>query len=135
MTNAEFHGGTRRCSFFNELELTEDTDGKKATLTIQGGSIQKNTINITGNSAAYGGGLAANGGIDIGKDDELMDIPIEKVWSDKEYQDGIPPESVTVKLMLNGNEVDSLKLSADKVRPDSITFNLLAMARRLTARL
>ena len=40
-------------------------------------------------------------------------VGVEKIWHDKNDQDGIRPQSVTVKLLANGEEVQEAILSAD----------------------
>ncbi len=41
-----------------------------------------------------------------------MDIPVEKVWDDNENQDGKRPEEITVKLLANGEVLQTVKLTA-----------------------
>ena len=45
------------------------------------------TLTISNNQAALGGGIGANGGIVIGKDEKCQ-IPVEKIWDH-----GTNPES------------------------------------------
>lgn len=73
------------------------------------------TLFITGNTAsARGGGVAANGGIVIGEfTDDLMDIPVEKIWEHGKNPEESRPLSVTVKLMLGDVVMDTLVLSEE----------------------
>ncbi|MCD8028224.1 MAG: Cna B-type domain-containing protein [Erysipelotrichaceae bacterium] len=71
------------------------------------------TVIITGNTAVYGGGIAANGGVVIGTDtEELIDIEVSKEWDDNNA--GITnPESVTIYLLNNGYIIDSAELNEE----------------------
>lgn len=44
-------------------------------------------------------------------DVELTSVSVNKVWSDKDNQDGIRPESVTVELLANGEVLDTAVLN------------------------
>lgn len=43
---------------------------------------------------------------------ETMDISGTKTWSDKENQDGVRPDKITIRLMANGKEVQSRTVTA-----------------------
>lgn len=42
-----------------------------------------------------------------------MEIPVEKVWDDNENQDGKRPEEITVKLLADGEVLQTVKLTAE----------------------
>ena len=67
------------------------------------------TLLITGNHAARGGGIGANGGVAIGKDERLS-IPVKKVWTDAGTTH---PNKVTINLKNGDTVIDSLVLSAE----------------------
>lgn len=74
----------------------------------------KATLFITGNSATYGGGVGANGGVMIGStpsEGDLKDITVEKRWEDSENPQR--PGSVTVDLYNGTAIVDTAVLSEE----------------------
>lgn len=65
------------------------------------------SLTISGNTAERGGGIGANGGVIIGKS-ENIDIPIKKVWENPR----IPhPNKVKVNLKNGDTAIDSITLS------------------------
>lgn len=65
------------------------------------------SLTISGNTAERGGGIGANGGVVIGKS-ENIDIPVEKVWQNPK----IPhPNKVKVNLKNGDTVIDSITLS------------------------
>ena len=65
------------------------------------------SLTISGNTAPLGGGIGANGGVVIGKS-ENIDIPIEKVWENPR----IPhPNKVKANLKNGDTVIDSITLS------------------------
>lgn len=65
------------------------------------------SLTISGNTAKYGGGIGANGGVIIGKS-ENINIPIKKVWENPK----IPhPNKVKVNLKNGDTVIDSITLS------------------------
>lgn len=65
------------------------------------------SLTISGNTAERGGGIGANGGVIIGKS-ENIDIPVEKVWQNPK----IPhPNKVKVNLKNGDTVIDSITLS------------------------
>lgn len=65
------------------------------------------SLTISGNTAPLGGGIGANGGVVIGKS-ENINIPIEKVWENP----SIPhPDEVKVNLKNGDTVIDSITLS------------------------
>lgn len=64
---------------------------------------------IRGNHADMGGGIGANGGIDIGKE-ENTSVAVSKKWVGG--NEASRPESVTVQLLSNGVVIDTADLSA-----------------------
>ncbi len=74
---------------------------------------------ITGNEALdEGGGVAANGGITIGVDEDLIDISGTKVWDDNENEKGLRPDSITVYLKVRTSSGESYTLESMEVEPD-----------------
>lgn len=67
------------------------------------------TLLITGNTATRGGGIGANGGVVIGKD-ERVDVSVKKAWADDA---ATRPEKVTVNLVNGGTVIDSIELSEE----------------------
>ena len=54
---------------------------------------------------------------------EVVNIPVEKVWDDADDQDGIRPDEVTFNLLANGTKVDEYTLTAnDKVDDNTWTY-------------
>ena len=41
------------------------------------------------------------------------EIPVEKVWEDANNQDGVRPDTITIRLLANGTEVDHVDLTAE----------------------
>lgn len=67
---------------------------------------------ISGNKAAYGGGIGANGGVVIGsEDEELIQIAVTKAWDNGGSADD-PPESVTVYLKNGDSIIETVELNA-----------------------
>ena len=68
------------------------------------------SLTITGNEAPHGGGIGANGGVIIGKSENIS-IPVQKVWENSR----IPhPEEVTINLKNGETVIDSITLSESK---------------------
>ena len=68
---------------------------------------------ITGNEATRGGGVGANGGLVIGKDDpDARDISVKKIWKGDESDTSTRPVKITVNLKLDGTVIDSIELTA-----------------------
>ena len=74
---------------------------------------QQASLFITGNTAgSYGGGVAANGGIVIGEfTNDLINIPVTKLWMHGQNPQAAHPASVTVRLMLGQTVMDTLVLN------------------------
>ena len=65
------------------------------------------SLTITGNEAPHGGGIGANGGVIIGKSENIS-IPVKKVWENPK----IPhPEEVTINLKNGETVIDSITLN------------------------
>ena len=65
------------------------------------------SLTITGNEAPHGGGIGANGGVIIGKSENIS-IPVQKVWENPR----IPhPEEVTINLKNGETVIDSITLT------------------------
>lgn len=67
------------------------------------------TLLIAGNTATRGGGIGANGGIVIGRD-ERVSVSVKKAWADAA---ATRPEKVTVNLLNGGVVIDSIELSEE----------------------
>lgn len=70
------------------------------------------TLTISNNQAALGGGIGANGGIVIGKDEKCQ-IPVEKIWDHGTNPESSRPAAVTVNLKNGETVIDSMTLTAD----------------------
>lgn len=70
------------------------------------------TLAISNNQAALGGGIGANGGIVIGKDEKCQ-IPVEKIWDHGANPEPSRPAAVTVNLKNGETVIDSMTLTAD----------------------
>ena len=67
------------------------------------------SLTISGNEAPHGGGIGANGGVIIGKFENIS-IPVKKVWENPK----IPhPEEVTINLKNGETVIDSITLNKD----------------------
>ena len=65
------------------------------------------SLTISGNEAPLGGGIGANGGVIIGKSENIS-IPVQKVWENPK----IPhPEEVTINLKNGETVIDSITLN------------------------
>ena len=65
------------------------------------------SLTISGNEAPHGGGIGANGGVIIGKSENIS-IPVQKVWENPR----IPhPEEVTINLKNGETVIDSITLN------------------------
>ena len=71
--------------------------------------VAQTTLLITGNTATRGGGIGANGGIVIGRD-ERVSVSVKKVWADAAVA---RPEKVTVNLLNGDAVIDSIELSEE----------------------
>ena len=78
-----------------------DTEGKLAT------------VKITGNtSKTRGGGIGTNGFVQIGEDKELKtEVKVTKNWEDNNDEFGLRPDSITVHLLANGEEVEQKEIT------------------------
>lgn len=70
------------------------------------------TLTISNNQAALGGGIGANGGIVIGKDEKCQ-IPVGKIWDHGTNPESSRPVAVTVNLKNGETVIDSMTLTAD----------------------
>lgn len=68
------------------------------------------SVVIKGNTSERGGGIGANGGIVIGRDDTTA-VNVTKVWADDNENDR--PAGITVNLLSNGAVIDTATLTAD----------------------
>src|SRR5699024_7840689 len=72
-----------------------------------------NEIDITdGYEASYNNEDHGNLTITNSYEPEVTDILVNKTWDDKNNQDGVQPDSVTVNLLANGEEVKTAEVSA-----------------------
>lgn len=62
---------------------------------------------IKNNTAVRGGGVGANGGVDIGDTGGLTKLSVQKDW----VGTATKPESIKVYLVSNGNRIDSVELT------------------------
>ena len=59
----------------------------------------------------------------------LTDVTVTKIWEDGDDREGLRPESITVHLFANGEEIDSAAIEADENGDWSHTFTDLPMYR------
>ena len=74
--------------------LDEYANGKKIEYTIKEDNVDDYQTKIDGYN------------ITNTHEPEKIDIPVTKIWDDKDNQDGIRPESITVRVLANGNKVE-----------------------------
>lgn len=102
-----------------DISAEELSSGLKSCYAIkavvgEGGAAQAEKdarLVISGNTATRGGGIGSNGGVVSGTDEKIA-VRVSKVWDDGDNQDGIRPDSVTVRLFNGGNEIDAMTLTA-----------------------
>ncbi|MDO5713689.1 MAG: Cna B-type domain-containing protein, partial [Tissierellia bacterium] len=69
---------------------------------------------ISGNtSVTRGAAIGSNGRVVIGTEGEKTEVPVQKVWSDQENKYGYRPETITVRLLADGEPVETLVLKAE----------------------
>lgn len=107
---------------YNENSQTNEVHGltKGAALKaiIEGAALElavsHTSLTISGNSAKYGGGVAANGGVIIGEDSDSMDIPVEKRWEHGENPEESRPDAIAVSLYNEGGVLlETMTLTAE----------------------
>ena len=83
-------------SEFTDLDVNKD--GKEIVYTIEENPVPSGyTVSITGDKT---NGFVVTNSYTPGK----INIPVEKVWSDNNNQDGKRPESVTIRLLADGED-------------------------------
>jgi hypothetical protein len=75
---------------------------QEVTYSVQEVNVVGYTTEITGDKTT---------GFTITNTLDTIDIPVTKTWSDNDDQDGIRPDSVTVRLLANGKAVDGKTLT------------------------
>ena len=90
---------------FTDLPKYDGTDGHEIDYTISEDSVENYSSEISGN--ADEGFVVTNTNV------ETVSVEGIKVWDDNDDQDGIRPESITVRLMANGIEIDNRTVSED----------------------
>ena len=71
--------------------------------------VAQTTLLITGNTATRGGGIGANGGVVVGRD-ERVSVSVRKVW---DASASSHPEKVIVNLLNGDAVIDSIELSEE----------------------
>lgn len=92
--------------------LPENYAGNPIVYTVVEETVSGYTAQITRGTADNGGILLAITNTHI---PETTAFPFEKVWDDNHDQDGKRPDTVTVNLLANGNQVDTIDLKADNL--------------------
>ncbi len=64
-------------------------------------ALTQSSLFITDNTATFGGGVGANGGMVLGENTDLTEIEGAKTWDDADNQDGIRPDEITIHLVAN----------------------------------
>ena len=91
--------GYKNCLALKAIPLSDD---------VKHAAEKEAALLITGNTADKGGGIGANGGIDIGTD-ATTSVNVTKVWSGDSEADR--PASITVNLLGNGVVIDTVTLT------------------------
>ncbi len=91
-------------------DLPEYKDGKKVTYTVQEVEVPRGYV------ASVDGLTITNTHVDITKN-----ITVSKFWDDDNNNDGKRPDSVTIRLLADGNEVAITTLSDDNDWKDTFT--------------
>src|SRR5699024_1772368 len=81
-----------------------DEDGNDIEYTVEEVAVEGYETSISGTSAD--GFVITNT-----HEPELIDLDGTKTWDDADNQDGVRPDSITVNLLANGNEIDSIDVT------------------------
>ena len=96
-------------------ELDEKSAGKAIEYTVKevGESDGKIDFDGTGYQVTYTGDAATGYTITNSYASETTEVSGSKTWNDNNNQDGKRPESITIRLLANGTEVDKKEVSAN----------------------
>ena len=96
-------------------ELDEKSAGKAIEYTVKevGESDGKIDFDGTGYQVTYTGDAATGYTITNSYASETTEVSGGKTWNDNNNQDGKRPESITIRLLANGTEVDKKEVSAN----------------------
>ena len=83
-----------------------DEDGNEIAYTVEEVTVEGYAVNITGTAAD--GFIITNT-----HEPEVIDVAGTKTWNDADDQDGKRPKSITVNLLANGTEVDSVEVTSE----------------------
>jgi len=81
-------------------DLDEYKEGQKIVYTIE-------EVDVTGYTSVITGDAETGYTITNTHTPEVIDINGSKTWDDNDNQDGARPESITIRLLANGTEIDS----------------------------
>ena len=87
-------------------DLDEYKDGVKINYTVKEDAVAEYTSVTSGDAAA--GYTVTNT-----HTPETINVQGSKTWEDKDNQDGIRPDTITIRLLANGTEKDSVDVNAD----------------------
>ncbi len=99
------------------VNYTNTESEQTATITKKEYSTDYNTTTETGTWTNFDPRNSANTFV-FTNTYETTEISVQKKWDDANNQDGLRPESITVKLLANDVEVDGTELSADNINPE-----------------
>ena len=96
--------------------LDEKSEGKEIEYTVKeiGETDGKIDFNGAEYQVTYTGNAAAGYTITNSYTPETTEVSGSKTWNDANDQDGKRPESITIRLLANGTEVDAKEVSADE---------------------
>ena len=94
----ELNEGNQWTATFTDLE--EFKSGKKIVYTIE-------EVDVTGYTSVVSGDAESGYTITNSHTPEVTNIDGSKTWDDNNNQDGVRSESITIRLLANGTEVDS----------------------------
>ena len=99
----------------NFTNLDKFADGEEIVYSIE-------EVEVEGYTSAITGTVAEGFTVTNTHTPETIEIPVEKIWEDADNQDGIRPESITVKLLAGGNDTGkTLVLNVDNEWKGSFT--------------
>ncbi|MBQ9068197.1 MAG: Cna B-type domain-containing protein, partial [Eggerthellaceae bacterium] len=93
-------------------------DGNEISYTIE-------EVNVAGYSSTVSGSAAEGFAIANTHATETVDIDVIKIWDDADDQDGMRPDSITLKLLADGEQVGAATVTPDENGVWSCTFSNL----------
>jgi hypothetical protein len=118
------------------VDVSSRRDGlalKAVTVSEDAKTLARNSAKlvISGNTAKWGGGIGANGGVEIGSEAGTQKVTVKKVWDSSVDQSSIP-DSIVVDILANGSKIDEVTLNENNNWTAEIT-DIPAEAGTITA--